>query len=64
MIVNDSFAVALQSEDFASGSLPVNSYIRPTRIFTADKNIIVRRSGTVKTFVFNIVVQKIIALLK
>jgi mRNA interferase MazF len=45
---DNSLCVSLLSGDFASGSLPVNSYIRPTRIFTADKKIILRKAGTVK----------------
>jgi mRNA interferase MazF len=40
----DNFAVPLNQEDFANGSLPLNSFIRPTRIFTADKNIIFRKA--------------------
>ena len=44
----DSFAIILTESDFISGSLPAVSFIRPTRIFTADKNIIIRKAGTVK----------------
>ena len=60
----DPFAVALKPEDYSNGSLPLNSYIRSARIFTADKNIILRKAGTVKTSLFRIVVQKIIALIQ
>jgi PemK-like, MazF-like toxin of type II toxin-antitoxin system len=42
------YAVTINSGDFIHGSLPVASNIRPTRIFTADKNIIIRKAGTVK----------------
>ncbi len=44
---SDNLAISLNSEDFISGSLPVNSFIRSNRIFTADKNIIVRKVGTI-----------------
>ena len=44
----DSYSIAINLSDFASGSLPVDSNIRPTRIFTADKNIIIRKAGNVK----------------
>ena len=60
----DGFAVALTNTDFINGSLPVASYIRPTRIFTADKNIIIRKTGTVKPGIILNVTQKIINLLK
>jgi len=36
----DSFAIPLISTDFTSGGLPVDSFIRPNKIFTADKKVI------------------------
>jgi len=60
----DPLAVPLSHSDFASGSLPVASYIRPARIFTADKNIIIRKAGTIKTPVLNTVIKNIISLLQ
>ncbi|MDQ3683169.1 MAG: type II toxin-antitoxin system PemK/MazF family toxin, partial [Bacteroidota bacterium] len=33
----DKFVIELSEDDFAVGGLPVQSYIRPNRIFTADK---------------------------
>jgi mRNA interferase MazF len=61
---NDSSAIAITNADFISGSLPINSYIRPNRIFTADKNIIIRKAGTVNNSVFDNVVDAIILLIK
>ena len=60
----DSFAVLLTETDFASGSLPAVSFVRPTRIFTADKNIIVRKTVTVKSETKEKVFQRLIDLLK
>jgi mRNA interferase MazF len=37
---SDSLALSLNNDNFISGSLPVDSFIRPNKIFTADKNII------------------------
>ena len=42
---SDPFALGLEASDFISGSLPVNSFIRPEKIFTADKNIILSVAG-------------------
>ena len=42
---SDSFAIPLEARDFISGGLPVNSFIRPNKIFTADKNIILSAAG-------------------
>ena len=42
---SDSFALSLNMNDFTSGGLSVSSYIRPNKIFTADKNIILSTAG-------------------
>ena len=41
----DSLALPLLTSDFISGGLPVDSFIRPNKIFTADKNIILFSAG-------------------
>jgi mRNA interferase MazF len=45
----DAFAIPLVSGDFVAGNLPIASNIRPTRIFTADKNIILRKTGALNS---------------
>lgn len=45
----DPYSIALSNADFTNGSLPVASNIRPNRIFTADKNIILKKAGTIAT---------------
>lgn len=60
---NDRFAISLVQANFVSGSLPVDSFVRPTRIFTADKNIIIRKAGTVKPHVIQVVINEIVDLL-
>jgi mRNA interferase MazF len=42
---SDPYAITLSDTDFISGSLPLVSYIRPTKLFTADKNIILSVAG-------------------
>lgn len=44
---NGRYAVKLTAEDFQDGGLPVVSYIRPDRLFTADRSLILYRTGTV-----------------
>lgn len=45
---SDGFSVAIGPSDFAQGSLPVASFGRPNRLFTADKSVVIRVAGTVK----------------
>ena len=61
----DAFAISINADDFfQSGFLPVDSNIRPTRIFTADKNIILRKAGTIKPATYNKVSNVLIDLFK
>jgi len=44
---SDGFSISLGTGDFALGSLPVASFIRPNRLFTADQAVVVRIAGRV-----------------
>jgi len=61
---DDIFAQALRSEDFVSGSLPVDSFIRPLRVFTTDKYIVFRKIGEITPERMNKVIDAIIFTLK
>jgi mRNA interferase MazF len=45
--VKDEYSVPLDDEDFTCGSLKKKSNIRPNRIFTADRHIILCRFGKI-----------------
>ncbi len=60
----DQFALPLLFNDFTNGSLPSTSFIRPSRIFTADKSIIIRKAGTVKSSLMAAVVKEIITIIQ
>lgn len=62
--VKDDYSIALRSSDFISGSLNKPSNIRPNRLFTAEKSIIIRKIGTVNRNVFEKVVNKLFAIIK
>lgn len=42
-------AIVIGKSDFARGGLPIASYIRPDKIFTADTMLIERAVGTLKS---------------
>ena len=62
--VKDNYAIVLDNSGFQRVSLNKPSNIRPNRIFTADKNIIIRKTGTVKLNVFEQVVDKLFEIIK
>ncbi len=62
--VKDDYAIALNNSDFIKGSLNRPSNIRPNRLFTAEKSIIIRKIGTVKPDVFEEVVGKLFEIIR
>lgn len=60
----DIFAVPLLISDFLNGTLPVNSFIRPTRLFTADRNIVISKAGLIRAKTINDVTQTIIKIVQ
>lgn len=46
--VKDDYAISLNSSDFSSGSLKTDSNIRPNKIFTLDKMLILYRIGHIR----------------
>lgn len=44
----DSYVLSLVDKDFVLGKLPHESNVRPNKLFTADKSIIVYKAGQVK----------------
>lgn len=59
----DSYTIKLQDSDFKQGKLNLDSYIRPNRIFTADKSIILYKIGSIKEDKINEVIDRIIKIL-
>lgn len=59
----DAYAISLADSDMANGSLNKSSNIRPNRIFTADKNIILYKAGSTTPAKYQEVRNKIIEIL-
>jgi mRNA interferase MazF len=47
--VRDTYSIALLDSDFTAGSLNKPSNIRPNRLFTADRHIVLYKTGSLKT---------------
>lgn len=59
----DLDSIFLTEEDFETGSLNRPSYIRPNRIFTADKRIILYKIGHIRSSKFQEVREKLTEIL-
>lgn len=44
----DNYSIVLSDNDFKTGKLNLTSLIRPNRLFTADKSIVIYKVGSLK----------------
>jgi len=61
--VKDFYSITLTSKDFTSGNLNKTSNIRPNRIFTADKQIVLKRIGRINSFKISEVINRVVKIL-
>lgn len=62
--VRDADAIVLEAGDFQSGSLKARSNIRPNRVFTADRRIILYRAGHLNDDKTSEVVNRLVGILR
>ncbi len=62
-VIRDTYAVTLSENDFETGTLHLKSNIRPNRIFTADKHIILYKTGHLKAEKISQVIKRITGIL-
>lgn len=56
----DRYSIFVSDEDFSNGGLYLASMIRPNKLFTADKSVIIRKIGAIKRDKIKEVEDKII----
>jgi mRNA interferase MazF len=61
---NDKYTIAISNDDFKTGNLDRNSYVKVNRLFTANEQIIVYKIGTLTTSKINEVIAKLVAILQ
>jgi mRNA-degrading endonuclease toxin of MazEF toxin-antitoxin module len=62
--IRDKYAVSIDGHDFKTGSLKQTSNVRPNRIFTADRHIILYRVGSLKPEKVGDIIEKIVEILQ
>ncbi len=60
----DAKAIALKNSDFESGALKRDSYIRPSRLFTANDKIVLYKAAHLKPAKLDAVVDSIVQIIK
>lgn len=62
--VKDSYAIPLLQSDFASGSLHQDSNIRPNKIFTLDKSLILYKTGHMTNDKLNECIDRVCSIIR
>jgi len=62
--VNDDYAVTIELSDIENGSLYTVSNARPNKLFTADKNIISYKVGTLSKSKMDAVIDTVVKMLQ
>jgi len=62
--IKDKYAIQLSEQDFSEGSLKRRSNIRPNRIFTADRHIVIYRVGNIKREKVKEVIERTIEIIR
>ena len=60
----DRQVITLSHAGFAEGSLRVESYARPGKLFTANRNLMVKEVGILKSDVFGQIISAVINILR
>ena len=60
----DHYSISLEAEDFSEGQLNQSSSIRPNRLFTADRAIVLYKAGSVLTRKLDQVVERVVEILR
>ena len=63
-LVKDSYAISIEGRDFEEGGLKQKSNVRPNRLFTADRHIVLYRIGNLKRDKLNEIIEKIIEIVR
>lgn len=62
--LSDRYSVPLDTADFEEGGLKVRSNVRPNRIFTADRRIILYRIGALRRAKLAEVIDRAVSILR
>ena len=62
--IRDRYAVSIEENDFETGTLMQKSNVRPNRIFTADRHIVLYRIGHHRPDKISEVIERIVDILQ
>jgi len=60
----DRRAIPLSNSDLHSGSLRVSSFVRPSKLFTANQGLTVRQIGALRSDVFASIIDSVVVVIR
>ena len=60
---SDRSAIEISDNDFEKGGLHKTSYVRPSRLFTADRNIVLYKVGKLKSSRISFIIKTLIEII-
>jgi mRNA interferase MazF len=60
---SDPNSVSLGSQEFTSGGLQIQSFVRPAKLFTANQSLFISEAGTLTKIAMEAIRHKIIAII-
>ena len=62
--LKDRYSIPFCDDDFKQGSLRKESNVRPNRLFTADKSIVLYKIGTLKKTKLNEMISRVVDIIR
>ena len=62
--LKDKYSLSIKNQSYANVNLPVEGQVRPNRIFTVDKRIILKKIATVKDDFLEKVVEEVVSIIR
>jgi mRNA interferase MazF len=62
--IKDNYAIPLDDKDFEAGSLKQPSNVRPNRIFTSDRHIVLYKVGNLTKEKLDEVIEKVVEIIR
>jgi len=60
----NEYSIGIDASDFEAGSLPLTSFTRTDKIFTADNGLILYKAGHIKQEKIDLIVQTVVSIIK
>lgn len=62
--IHDSYSIHISVDDFITGSLHQSSNVRPNRLFTADKDIVLYKVGRINSQSMHSILERVLTILQ